>query len=179
MQQAGSHRQDTDDFFSTEMIVLKHSGTTAWLSEKLKMSSSTSLSAHFLSSRPGLMSGLASFRGLTLDRVPDIYCTVLGQWELGWTFLLANFSVLGTWVEIVKCIWELDITIIDMWCSFLVCDGPNALPHTPCVLGVYEVAMDFFVHCCASTSLRLGQIGPRCVESCVVIRTKCSVLGFQ
>ncbi len=55
------------------MIVVdfRHVGTTAWLSEVLKISVRTSVScaAQSLSTRPGMLSGPAAFRGLILDRV--------------------------------------------------------------------------------------------------------------
>ncbi len=55
------------------MIVVdfRHVGTTAWLSEVLKISVRTSVScaAQSFSTRPGMLSGPAAFRGLILDRV--------------------------------------------------------------------------------------------------------------
>lgn len=60
-------------FFGTGIIVavLKHDGTTAWISEVLKMSMRTpdSWSAHSLSNRPGMSSGPAAFRTFTLLKV--------------------------------------------------------------------------------------------------------------
>ncbi len=58
------------------VVDLKHVGTTAWLSEMLKISVKTSVScsAQSLSTRPGMLSGPAALRGLTLDRV---FLTVL------------------------------------------------------------------------------------------------------
>ena len=56
------------------MDVLKHLGTTAWLRDRLKMSVRTSVntSAHSLSTQPGMLSGPATFRGLTLARVLNV-----------------------------------------------------------------------------------------------------------
>ncbi len=55
------------------MIVVdfRHVGTTAWLSEVLKISVRTSVScaAQSFSTQPGMLSGPAAFRGLILDRV--------------------------------------------------------------------------------------------------------------
>ncbi len=55
------------------MIVVdfRHVGMTAWLSEVLKISVRTSVScaAQSFSTRPGMLSGPAAFRGLILDRV--------------------------------------------------------------------------------------------------------------
>ncbi len=60
-------------FFGTGImeVDLRHVGTTAWLSEVLKMSVMTSVSctAQSLSTRPGMLSGPAAFRGLILERV--------------------------------------------------------------------------------------------------------------
>ncbi len=57
---------------------LRHVGTTAWLSEVLNMSVRTSVScaAQSLSTRPGMLSGPAAFRGLILDRV---FLTLAGE----------------------------------------------------------------------------------------------------
>ncbi len=49
------------------VVALKHVGTTAWLSEMLKMSVKTSVSstAQSLSTRPGMLSGPGGiFRGI-------------------------------------------------------------------------------------------------------------------
>ncbi len=53
------------------VVDLRHVGTTAWLSEVLKISVRTSVScaAQSFSTRPGMLSGPAAFRGLILDRV--------------------------------------------------------------------------------------------------------------
>ncbi len=55
------------------MIVVdfRHVGTTAWLSEVLKISVRTSVScaAQSFSTRPGMLSGPAAFRGIILYRV--------------------------------------------------------------------------------------------------------------
>ncbi len=68
-----SFKQDTGDFFSTGImeVDLRHVGTTAWVSEVLKMSVriSVSCAAQSLSTRPGMLSGPAAFHGLILDRV--------------------------------------------------------------------------------------------------------------
>ncbi len=54
------------------MIVVdfRHVGTTAWLSEVLKISVRTSVScvAQSFSTRPGMLSGPTAFHGLILDR---------------------------------------------------------------------------------------------------------------
>ncbi len=48
------------------VVALKHVGTTAWLSEMLKMSVKTSVSytAQSLSTRPGMLSGPGALRAL-------------------------------------------------------------------------------------------------------------------
>ncbi len=53
------------------VVDLRHVGTTAWLSEVLKISVriSVSCAAQSFSTRPGMLSGPAAFRGLILDRV--------------------------------------------------------------------------------------------------------------
>ncbi|KAK3547752.1 hypothetical protein QTP86_028811 [Hemibagrus guttatus] len=53
------------------VVIFRHVGTTALLREMLKMSVKTpaSCSAHSLSTLPGMLSGPAAFRGLTLHRV--------------------------------------------------------------------------------------------------------------
>ncbi len=64
---------------------LRHVGTTAWLSEVLKMSVRTSVScaAQSLSTRPGMLSGPAAFRGLILDRA---FLTSTGERQSTWSF---------------------------------------------------------------------------------------------
>ncbi len=58
-------KQDTGDFFGTGMIVVdfRHVGTTAWLSEVLKISVRTSVScaAQSFSTRPGMFQ-VSSFK---------------------------------------------------------------------------------------------------------------------
>ncbi len=53
------------------VVDLRHVGTTAWLSEVLKISVRTSVScaAQPFSTRSGMLSGPAAFSGLILDRV--------------------------------------------------------------------------------------------------------------
>ena len=53
------------------LAVLRHDGTTAWISEVLKISVRTpvSWSAHSLSTCPGMLSGPTAFRGFTLLRI--------------------------------------------------------------------------------------------------------------
>ncbi len=64
---------------------LRHVGTTAWLSEVLKMSVRTSVScaAQSLSTRPGMISGPAAFHALILDRV---FLTSAGERQSTWSF---------------------------------------------------------------------------------------------
>ncbi len=59
-------------------------GTTAWLSEVLKISvrTSVSCSAQSLSTRPGMLLGPAALRGLTLDRV---FLTSTGDRQSTWS----------------------------------------------------------------------------------------------
>ncbi len=59
-------------------------GTTAWLSEVLKISVRTSIScaAHSFSTRPGMLSGPAALHGLILDRV---FFTSAGDRQSAWS----------------------------------------------------------------------------------------------
>ncbi len=77
------------------MIVVdfRHVGMTAWLSEVLKISVRTSVScaAQSFSTRPGMLSGPAAFRGLILDRV---FLTSAADRQSAWS--------LGVWAVFVQ-----------------------------------------------------------------------------
>ncbi len=68
------------------VVDLRHVGTTAWLSEVLKISVRTSVScaAQSFSTRPGMLSEPAALRGLILDSLPYVgwrqtKCPVVGR----------------------------------------------------------------------------------------------------
>ncbi len=82
------------------VVDLRHVGTTAWLSEVLKMSVRTSVScaAQSLSTRPGMLSGPAALRGLILDRVflTSAGNRVPGRWEVWPVFVQVCRSAFQT-----------------------------------------------------------------------------------
>ncbi len=81
------------------VVDLRHVGMTAWLSEVLKISVRTSIScaAQSFSTRPGMLSGPAAFRGLILDRV---FLTSAGdrpgRWEVWAVFVQVCNSAFQT-----------------------------------------------------------------------------------
>ncbi len=83
------------------VVDLRHVGTTAWLSEVLKISVRTSVScaAQSFSTRPGMLSGPAAFCGLILDRV---FLTSAaddrapGRWEVWAVFVQVCHSAFQT-----------------------------------------------------------------------------------
>ncbi len=86
------------------MIVVdfRHVGMTAWLSEVLKISVRTSIScaAQSFSTRPGMLSGPAAFRGLILDRVNPLRRLQIdrapGRWEVWAVFVQVCRSAFQT-----------------------------------------------------------------------------------
>ncbi len=79
------------------VVDLRHVGTTAWLSEVLKISFRTSVScaAQSFSTRPGMLSGPAAFRGLILDRV-FLTSFLPGLWEVWAVFVQVCHSAFQT-----------------------------------------------------------------------------------
>ncbi len=76
-------------------------GTTAWLSEVLKISvrTSVSCSAQSLSTRPGMLLGPAALRGLTLDRYSLHQLETdraPGRWEVWAVFVQVCHSAFQT-----------------------------------------------------------------------------------
>lgn len=94
-----------------------------------------------------------------------------------WHFVLCFKSG----IEIIQGIWKWGVIITERWFCFVVCDGLNALPQTPspCVLDVCEIAVDSFCIFMLCHSNSPGQIGPWCMEGCLVIRPEGRVSGFQ
>ncbi len=82
------------------VVDLRHVGTTAWLSEVLKISVRTSVScaAQSFSTRPGMLSGPAALRGLILDRVflTSTGDKAPGRWEVWVVFVQVCHSAFQT-----------------------------------------------------------------------------------
>ena len=78
-----SFKQAGFDFLGTGIIValLRQVGTAAWLSDVLKMSvkTSDSCSAQSFKTRPGMLSGPAALRGLTLART--LFTSAVDTWS--------------------------------------------------------------------------------------------------
>ncbi len=98
------------------------------------------------STRPGMLSGPAAFRGLILDRV---FLTSAadrqsaGRWEGVGSFVQMCRSAFQTVNKVVECIGEGWIIITGLRQGLVVSDGLNGLPQAPCVSAVREVIIDF------------------------------------
>ncbi len=119
------------------VVDLRHVGTTAWLSEVLKISVGTSVScaAQSFSTRPGMLSGPAALHGLILDRV---FLTSAGDRQSAWSLggvgsFCAGVSFCKPWIKVVECIREGWIIITGLWRGLVFSDGLNGLPQTICV----------------------------------------------
>ncbi len=122
------------------VVALKHVGTTAWLSEMLKMSVKTSVSstAQSLSTRPGMLSGPGALRALILLR--DLL-TLCGDsviiWSPGrrWSLLCSGAVLcLKASKEGIQLVQQGDGAVTGLWWGLVVRNGLNPLPQAPSCL---------------------------------------------
>lgn len=60
-----------------------------------------------------------------------------GRWGLTWMRVVLCFKTCKEAVEVVE---RRDVAVAELRRRFIVCDGLNALPRTPCVPAVFNTA---------------------------------------
>ncbi len=103
------------------VVALKHVGTTAWLSEMLKMSVKTSVSstAQSLSTRPGRSRHLVAGRRWSLLCSGAVLCLKASK-------------------EGIQLVQQGDGAVTGLWWGLVVRNGLNPLPQAPSVSAVAE-----------------------------------------
>ncbi len=167
------------------MIVVdfRHVGMTAWLSEVLKISVRTSVScaAQSFSTRPGMLSGPAAFRGLILDRV---FLTSAADRQSAW-----SLGGVGSFVQVCRSAFQ---TVNK---SGWVYRGGMDHHHRP-VAGACSqwwsewLATGSVYLCCPWSDYwflsmwpfcifdATGQIGSCCFEGCFISWSECFISGL-
>ncbi len=117
------------------VVALKHVGTTAWLSEMLKMSTAQSLST-----RPGMLSGPGAFA--CIDPAEGSPHAVRGQRRhlvagRRWSLLCSGAVLcLKASKEGIQLVQQGDGAVTGLWWGLVVRNGLYPLPQAPSVSAV-------------------------------------------